>query len=63
MEDEQESMTPEEQEKYRQEVRAKLEKENDEKVKARIRKEEETKAQGGPTVAMVKKLWNLATGK
>lgn len=56
-------MTPEEQEVYRQKVRAELEKKHDEKVKAKIKRQEETKAQGGPTVVAVKKLWELVTGK
>jgi hypothetical protein len=43
-------MTPEEEQKYREQVRAELSKKNDEKVKAKIRKEEEAKADGGQLI-------------
>jgi len=55
-------MTPEEEERYRQEVRAELSKKNDEKVKERIRREEETRVQGGSLWVAAKKIWGLWKG-
>jgi hypothetical protein len=56
-------MTPEEEQKYRAEVRAELQKKEDIKLKAKIKTEEEAKMQGGSTVIIAKKLWKLAMGK
>jgi hypothetical protein len=56
-------LTPEEEQNYREQVRAELSRKNDDKIKAKIRKEEEAKADGGELIHGAKEGLKMLLGE